>query len=102
MNPIVINLLALLVGAGIGGLLVRWKQRATATRAGTVIATAHREADGIIRDAIVRGQDQQLKARADFDTEARTRRNELAEAEKRLLQRETNLDRKVELLDRKT
>ena len=102
MNPIVINLLALLVGAGAGGLLLRWKLRADTTNGGNIVAAARRQADDIVRDATVRAQEQLLKTRTDLDTEARTRRQELAESEKRLLQRENNLDRKVEWLDRKT
>jgi len=102
MNPIAINLLAVLVGAGVGGLLRRWKRRGDATHAGNLVAAARREADGIIRDATVRAQEQLLKAHEEFDTEAQTRRRELTESEKRLLQRENNLDRKVDWLDRKT
>jgi len=102
MNHILINLLALLVGAGAAWLLLRWKMRGNATHAGNIVATARQEADAIIRDATVRAQDQLLKAREDFDAEARTRRQEMGESEKRLLQRENNLDRKVEWLDRKT
>ena len=80
MNHILINLLALLVGAGAAWLLLRWK----------------------LRGNTVRGQDQLLQARETFDTEARTRRLELAETEQRLRQRETHLDRKAEALDSKT
>ena len=102
MNSIAINLLVLLIGTGVGWLLMRWKVRTDTTHAGEIIALARREADGIIRDATGRTQEQMLKAREEFDTEAKGRRLELVESEKRLLQRETNLDRKVEWLDRKT
>ena len=102
MNPIIINLLALLMGAAVSGLLL-WRKLCTdATHAGNIVASARREADGIIRDATVRTQELLPKAREDFDVEARTRRQELGESEKQLLQRENNLDRKVEWLDRKT
>ena len=102
MNPIIINLLALLMGAAVSGLLLWRKLRADTTHAGNIVASARREADGIIRDATVRTQELLPKAREDFDVEARTRRQELGESEKQLLQRENNLDRKVEWLDRKT
>ncbi len=102
MNPIAINLLALLVGAGAGWLLRQWKMRADVTQADNIVDAAQRKADGILRDTTVRTQELLLKTREDIETEARTRRQELAESEKRLLQRENNLDRKVEWLDRKT
>jgi len=102
MNSIAINLLVLLIGTGVGWLLMRWKVRTDTTQAGTIIALARREAAGLIRDATGRSQEQMLKAREEFDCEAKARRQELVESEKRLLQRENNLDRKVEWLDRKT
>jgi ribonuclease Y len=98
MNPIVIALGALLVGAALGWLLNRLKTQADAHR----VADARKEAEAIVRDATVRAQDVLLKSREEFDVEAKTRRQELADAEKRLLQRENNLDRKVDWLDRKT
>jgi ribonucrease Y len=102
MNPIMIGLVALLVGAAIGWILHRLKSQADAKNAGQTVAKARQEAESIVREATVRAQELLLKSRAEFDAEAKTRRQELAEMEKRLLQRETNLDRKVDWLDRKT
>src|SRR2546430_2099931 len=98
MNPIVIGLGVLLAGAAPGWLLNRLKAQTDAHR----VADARKEAEAIVRDATVRAQDVLLKSREQFDVEAKTRRQELADAEKRLLQRENNLDRKVDWLDRKT
>jgi ribonuclease Y len=102
MNPIVIGLVALLVGAAIGWVVSYLKAQADAKSAGHFVAQARQQAETIVRDATVRAQDQLLKAREEFDTEAKVRRQELADAEKRIIQRENNLDRKVEWLDRKT
>jgi ribonuclease Y len=102
MNPILIGLVALAVGAALGWLIHHLKSQADAKSAGAVVAHARQEAETIVRDATLRAQDQLLKAREEFDAEAKTRRQELADAEKRLLQRENNLDRKVDWLDRKT
>jgi ribonucrease Y len=102
MNPIVIGLLALLVGAVLGWVLNHLKSQADAKSAGAIVTSARKEAESIVRDATVRAQELLLKSREEFDTEAKARRQELTDAEKRLLQRETNLDRKVDWLDRKT
>ena len=101
MNTIAINLLILLIGIGVGFLLLRWKMRANTTQAGGIVAHARREADEMIYAANGRVQEQMLKAREEIESEAKIRRQELGEFEKRLLQRENNLDRKVEWLDRK-
>jgi ribonuclease Y len=102
MNPIVIGLVALLMGVVCGWILHHLKSQADAKSAGAVVANARKEAEAIVRDATVRAQESLLKSREEFDIEAKTRRQELTDAEKRLLQRETNLDRKVDWLDRKT
>ncbi len=102
MNPILIGLVALAVGAALGWVIHHLKSQADARSAGSIVARARQEAETIVRDATLRAQDQLLKAREAFDAEAKARRQELAETEKRLLQRETNLDRKVDWLDRKT
>src|SRR6059036_1704468 len=98
MNLIFIGLAALPVGAALGWVFHHLKTQADVGH----IADARREAKAIVRDATVRAQEVLLKSREDFDVEVKTRRQELADAERRLLQRENNLDRKVDWLDRKT
>src|SRR5712671_2845685 len=102
MNPILIGLIALLVGAAIGWVVHHLKSQADAKSAGAVVSNARKEAEAIVRDATVRTQESLLKSREEFDAEAKVRRQELTDAEKRLLQRENNLDRKVDWFDRKT
>jgi ribonuclease Y len=80
MNPIITGLIGLLAGAG--GVWVALRLRA--------------------RDARATAQEQLAQTRAEFDRDAKERRQELTETERRLLQREANLDRKAETLDRKT
>jgi ribonuclease Y len=95
-------LLAVLLGAAVCWLILRFKARADGRQVGDLIAAARKEAEAIVRDATVRAQEMLLKAREEFDAETKTRRQESAEVEKRLSQRESNLDRKVDWLDRKT
>ena len=42
-----------------------------------------------------------LKLRQDFEKETKERREELSSAEKRILQKEENLDKRVDLLEKK-
>ncbi len=102
MNQIVTGLIALMAGAVIGWVVHHLKSQADAKSAGAVVSNARKEAEAIVRDATVRAQELLLKSRAEFDAEAKARRLELTDAEKRLLQRENNLDRKVDWFDRKT
>ena len=98
MNPIVIGVGALLVGAALAWMFSRLKAQADAR----AVADARKEAEAIVREATVKAQELLLKSREEVDAEIKMRRQESAEAEKRISQRETNLDRKVEWFDRKT
>jgi len=102
MNPVIIGLIALVVGIALGWFFSRAKAQADATAAGGIIAAAQKQADDMLRDARVTAQGEALKAREQFDKETKDRRQELIEMEKRIMQRESNLDRKADLLDRKT
>jgi ribonucrease Y len=102
MNQILINLGALLAGAAICWVLIRLKARGDAKQAASMLESARKEAQTILREAHVAAHDQVFKAREEFEKESKERRQQLAETEKRLAQRDTNLDRKVDLLDRKT
>ena len=66
MNPIVIGLVALLVGAAIGWVVSYLKAQADAKSAGHFVAQARQQAETIVRDATVRAQDQLLKALEEF------------------------------------
>jgi ribonucrease Y len=102
MNEITIGLAGLLCGAA-GAWTVHWlRARQVARQAGGLLAAAQTQAQNILRDARVTAQDQALKAREEFDRESKQRRQELTDMERRVIQREGNLDRKVELLDRKS
>jgi len=80
--------------------------------AGRRLSSAEEKAKGILDDAQkearVRKQaaeldakDLLLKTRTDFEKETKTRREELISLERRLIQKEENLDRKVDILDKK-
>jgi len=102
MNEIIIGLVALLLGAALGGGLFLLHARSQAGRDGRALAAAQSEAQNILRDARAAAQEQTLKAREELDRELRERRKEASEADRRIGQREASLDRKAELLDRKS
>ncbi len=104
---------ALVLASGLGGIVITilflglWillgKRRMSSTRkeAETVVADAQKEANSIIKEALLEIKDERLKMRTQFEKETWERKQEVLELEKRLIQREENLDKKVEVLDRK-
>ena len=102
MNQVLIILGSLLVGAAICWVIIRLKARGDSKQAASMLESARKEAQTILREAHVAAQDQLFKAREEFEKESKERRQQLAEMEKRIAQRDANLDRKVDLLDRKT
>jgi len=62
---------------------------------------AAREAESRRKEAELEAKDLLLKLRQDFEKETKDRREEIIAAEKRILQKEENLDRRVDLLEKK-
>jgi len=92
---------ALVVGIAVGWFANRRKVQADAKTAGGIIKAARKEAEDTLREARLKAQDETFKTREHFEAETRDRRQELVEMERRVVQREANLDRKVDLFDRK-
>ncbi|MFH1878235.1 MAG: ribonuclease Y [Candidatus Omnitrophota bacterium] len=70
-------------------------------KAKVIINTSKVEAERRKRESILEAKDLALAMRAEVEEEAKERRKELLSMEKRLLQREENIDRKVEVLEQK-
>lgn len=96
-----------MVGGGIlSGYLLRSyfagkRIRQSEQRAKELTAFAEREAESHRKELELQAKDMLLKLRQDFEKETRERREELAAAEKRILQKEENLDKRVDLLEKK-
>lgn len=73
----------------------------TEKEAETIRDMARREADTIRKEAELQAKDTLLKLRHDFEQDTRTRREELSVAEKRILQKEESLEKRLDLLDKK-
>lgn len=64
-----------------------------------IIDSAERKADSLIKEAQLEAKDRLFKMKNDFDAETAEARDELKKMERRLLQKEENLDKKNEQID---
>ena len=102
MNEYMIGLLILGLILGFGlSLLVknltdRKKTQATRSQAAQLIDEARQRADTLLKEASLEAKDRLLKMKNEFDAETKETRSELKKQERRLIQREENLDRKIE------
>lgn len=98
------------VGAGLIGvalgyiarmLIARFDADAVEKQARATLREAEKEARSLRKEAEIQARADVVKAREEFEQSTKSRRQELAETEKRLTIREENLDRKVDLLDKR-
>ena len=71
------------------------------TEADRVLAEANRTAESKLREASIEAKEKVLAARAEFDKTVQVRRQEIAALEKRVVQKEENLDRKLAQQERR-
>jgi len=94
-----------LVGISAGYLLRAFfaskKLKEAEQRAKELKEFAHREAESQKKEAELAAKDLLLKVRQDFEKETKDRRDELVIAEKRILQKEENLEKRLDLLEKK-
>ncbi len=67
-----------------------------------IIDSAERKADSLIKEAQLEAKDRLFKMKNDFDAETAEARDELKKMERRLLQKEENLDKKNEQIELQT
>ena len=94
------------IGLVLAGYLLRWffadkKLREAEFKAKELTESSAREAEARKREIELSGKDLMIKLRQDFERETRERREEIAAGEKRILQKEENLDKRVDLLEKK-
>lgn len=70
-------------------------------QAKAIIEDAKRQTESIRREADLNAKDLLFKMRQDFEKETRDRRDEIVGLEKRMAQRESNIDRRADLLEKK-
>ena len=100
-----IGLIALAVGIFIGLLLhkkltaARFRLAELKTR--EAVEEAREKAEALKREAEIQAKDYLFQAKAEFETEAKERRQEVLNMERRLLQKEENLEKRIDLFDQK-
>lgn len=96
---------AFLVGITSGFLLRAYfagkKLRKAEQKAQNITELASREVESRKKETELAAKDLMLKLRQDFEKETKDRRDDITTAEKRILQKEGNLDKRVDLLEKK-
>src|SRR3972149_9317746 len=82
-------------------VLARRRTAEAEARARTIVADAEREGERKRKEAELEVKDMIFRAKAELEKEARERRDALQGLERRLLQREESLERKLDNLDRR-
>ena len=88
------------------GYLLRWffagkKLKSAEMKAKQLTESAKKDAEGHRKEAELQGKDLMIKVRQDFEIETKERREEIVISEKRLQQKEGNIDKRVDLLEHK-
>ncbi len=101
----VIDAVPVIVAAAIGYGLRSWLSLARLKRVERetiqLMKDAKKDVDNIIKEARLQAKTELLKAKEDFDVSSKDRRDELMALDNRVAQRESHLDRKVAMLEKK-
>ncbi|HEX9023694.1 MAG TPA: ribonuclease Y [Geobacteraceae bacterium] len=102
---LLLSLIAAVVGFVIGNLLRKKLTESKVTsaeeQAVKVLEESKRQAETIIKEASLQAKDVVYQAKAEFERETKDRRREQQILEKRLQQKEENLDKKMNLFDQR-
>lgn len=105
MLNIIIFIAIALVSAYVGYIIRRYiaekKIQDAETKAGHILEQAKKEAQDKRREVELEAKDLLYRMRQDFERETKERRQEILNSEKRLTQKEENIDRRLGLLERK-
>ncbi len=93
--------LGLVIGYFLRRYIAKLKINSAEVAAENILKEAQKDAEAKKREAILETKDQLFKERSNFERETRERRAELQRWEKRLLQKEENLDKRLDVLDKK-
>ncbi len=103
-QSIILSLFAIIIF--FAGYLLRWffagkKISEAENKATNLLEVAKKDAEVRKREAELHSKDLVIKLRQDFERDTEDRRKELSLTEKRILQKEENLDKRVDLLEKK-
>jgi ribonuclease Y len=98
---LIVAVAGLAAGYGIRFWIGRYHSDSAEQQAKVRLDEAAREADGLRREGQIQAKAEVLKAREEFEKSVKSRREELNDLERRITERETNLERKVAMIDKK-
>ena len=98
---IVIPIVLLLIGYFIRKLMAEGKVRGAEERVTQILNQAEKEVGAKRKEVELEGRDLLYRVRSEFEEQTKEKRQELERLEKRLVQKEDNIDRKVDILDKK-
>ncbi len=98
---LVIGVVAFIVGYATRKNKAEGKLNQAEGQAKAIIAEAEKETDALIKEAKLEARDELYRSRVEFDKESKERRQELLSLEKRLMSKEENIDKKVDVLEKK-
>ena len=103
--PVVVGLIALIIGLLVGYILRKSIGEKTIgnaeTKAKNLILDAEKNAENIRKEVVLEAKEEAQRERNDVEKEIRERRNEISKAERRLNQKEDSIDRKLENIEKK-
>lgn len=97
----IVAILALALGAGTMYLLQKYLRNTMQLNAQDVLKNAKLEAESITKEAKLKAKDELIKIRDEFETSTKDRRKELQDIERRVDEREKNLERKMDLIQKR-
>jgi len=102
---VILIIIALLVGLGIifwgKTNIVNQKIQQVKDSAARIIDDARRDADTLLKEASIEAKDRLLILKSEFDAETKETRSELKKREARLIQKEENIDHKIDQHEKK-
>jgi ribonuclease Y len=85
----------------IRGMIVSQKVKAAEAEASRLLEDSRRKSETLLKEADLEVKDRLFKMKSDFDAETKETRSELKKRETRMMQKEENVDRKIEQHEQK-
>lgn len=104
INIVIFSLIALIsiyLGYQLRRYVAERKIQDAEAKAKYLLEQATKEAEGLRKEAELEAKDLLYRMRQDFEHQTKERRQEISNLEKRLTQKEENIDRRLELLEKK-
>lgn len=98
MNTVIAVIAGIVVGVIIDRILGAYFRKSAVQIAGDIRNSADQEAKNILQEAKLNAKEEMIKMRDEFEQSTVDRREELKQLEQRLNERETNIERKMDLL----